>query len=60
MALALEGLRAQGYNIVEYTAFRDLKECRDSAHPIALVKPFQTLGSEYTCKMQFGQLMYCT
>ena len=46
----------QGYKVVRYNAFRyiDLKEGSDGAHPIASVKPFQTLGPEY--EMHFGPI----
>ena len=40
----------QGYKVEEYISLRyrdDLKEGRDGAHLIALVKLFQTLGPEY-------------
>ena len=45
----ISSLRAQGYKVVRCNAFRylDLKEGRDGAHLIALVKPFQTLGPGY-------------
>ena len=49
------------YNpLVQYIAYRyrDLKEGRDGAHLIALVKPFQTLGPECSMKCIFGQLIY--
>ena len=39
----------QGYKVVQYIALRycNLQEGRDSAHLIASVKPFQTLGPAY-------------